>query len=151
MINKTQPYEKLIDYIKNNPNKGQTIPHADIEVIMGIPYRAVGCMHLNSQYGYQVQKANKKLTELSLRLEPIQGFGYRIIEDNQYVDSMRKAYNMGVRNIEKAKFIADNTDISALSVSEYNEFNNVLTKILNTQSTISIISKPNKQLKTTTP
>lgn len=149
MINKTQPYEKLVDYVKNNPQKGQTIPHADIEQIMGIPYRAVGCRHLNSQYGYQVQKANKKLTELSLRLEPIQGFGYRIIKDNQYVDSMRKAYNMGVRNIEKAKFIASNTDTSALTTTEKSEFDVVHKKVKDAHKTLSTILSPAS--KTNTP
>lgn len=142
MINKTQPYEKLVDYIKNNPHKGQTLPHADIEQIMGIPYRAVGCMHLNSQYSYQVQKANKKLTELSLRLEPIQGFGYRIIKDNQYVDSMRRAYNMGVRNIEKAKFIGDNTDVTTLTAKENAEFDAVYKKISDAHKSLVIIPSP---------
>lgn len=139
MINKIQPYEKLVDYIKVNPSKGQTLPHADIEQIIGVPYRAVGCMHLNSQYSYQVQKANKKLTELSLRLEPIQGFGYRIIKDNQYVDSMRKAYNMGVRNIEKAKFIGSNTDTTSLNAKENAEFNTVYKKIIDAHTSLAII------------
>jgi hypothetical protein len=151
MINKTQPYEKLVDYIKNNPNKGQTIPHADVEVIMGIPYRAVGCMHLNSQYSYQVQKANKKLTELSLRLEAIQGFGYRILRDNQYVDSMRKAYNMGVRNMEKAKFIGDNTDVTTLTAKENAEFDAVYKKVSAAHKSLVIIPSPTMKIKKNTP
>lgn len=141
MVKKIQPFEKLVKYIKKNPQKGLTIPHQDIENIIGIPYR-LQCRHVNSQYSYQVQKANKKLTELSLRLEPIQGFGYRIIEDNQYVDSMRKAYNMGVRNIEKAKFIADSADIKNLSGKDLKEFNDVYDKIVDTQAYISIIPSP---------
>lgn len=139
MINKTQPYEKLVDYVKSNPQKGQTIPHADIEKIMGIPYRALGCKHVNSQYSYQIQKANKKLTALALRLEPIQGFGYRIIKDNQYVDSMRRAYNRGVKSIDKAKFIADNTNVGALSGSDYQEFDAVYNKIIAAQGSLQII------------
>lgn len=141
MVNKVQPFEKLVKYIKKNPQKGLTIPHKDIEQVIGIPYR-MSCRHINNQYSYQVQKANKKLTEISLRLEPIQGFGYRIIEDNQYVDSMRKAYNMGVRNIEKAKFIADNTNIKGLNMKDLKEFNDVYDKIVDTQSYISIIPSP---------
>lgn len=147
MISKIQPYEKLVDYVKNNPQKGLTIPHTDIENIIGIPYRAHGCMHLNTQYSYQVQKANKKLTELSLRLEPIQGFGYRIIKDNQYVDSMRKAYNMGVRNIEKAKFIADNTNINVLSKKDYKEWETIHDKIVDAQTYLSVIPLPVKPIK----
>lgn len=142
MINKTQPYEKLVDYVKANPQKGLTIPHADIEQIIGVSYRATGCKHLNPQYSYQVQKANKKLTELSLRLEPIQGFGYRIIKDNQYVDGMRRAYNMGVKNIEKARFIADNTNVAALTATENAEFDNVYRKIEAAQTSLTIIPVP---------
>ena len=37
MVSKTQPYEKLVDYVKSNPQKGLTIPHTDIETIIGIP------------------------------------------------------------------------------------------------------------------
>jgi hypothetical protein len=143
MINKIQPYEKLVDYIKNNPQKGLTISHIDVEQILGIPYRK-NCHCLNSKYSYQVARANKKLTALSLRLEAIQGFGYRIIKDNQYVDSMRKAYNTGVRNIQKAKFIADNTDVSALSTKEYKEFDAVYTKIVAVQNSASIIPTTKK-------
>ena len=142
MTNKAQPYEKLVDYVKANPNKGQTISHADIEQIMGISYRVAGCLHLNSQYSYQVQKANKKLTELSLRLEPIQKFGYRIIKDNQYVDSMRKAYNMGIRNIEKAKFIGDNTDVTTLTTKENAEFDAVYRKISSAHKSLVTIPSP---------
>ena len=36
MTNKTQPYEKLVDYVKNHPQKGLTIPHADVEKILGV-------------------------------------------------------------------------------------------------------------------
>ena len=93
-----------MDYVKSNPQKGLTIPHVDIEKIINVPYRK-SCNCLNSKYSYQIAKANQKLTSLSLRLEPIQGFGYRIIQDNQYVDSMRKAYNTAVRYVEKAKEI----------------------------------------------
>ena len=150
MVNKVQPFEKLVKYIKNNAQKGLTIPHQDVENVIGIPYR-LQCKHINSQYSYQVQKANKKLTELSLRLEAIQGFGYRIIEDNQYVDSMRKAYNRGVRSIEKAKFIADNTDIQNLSKKDLKEFNDVYDKIVDTQSYISIIPSPIITKKSNTP
>ncbi len=133
MINKVQPYEKLVDYVKNNPQKGQLIPHADIEQIIGISYRK-GCNCLNSKYSYQVAKANKKLTALALRLEPIQGFGYRILEDNQYVDSMRKSYNMSVTNMEKARFIADGADVSILSAQELKEFNDVYDRIVQAQA-----------------
>ena len=94
---------------------------------------------VNSKYSYQIAKANQKLTSLSLRLEPIQGFGYRIIQDNQYVDSMRKAYNTAVRYVEKAKFIGDNTNISTLSSKEYKEFDNVYNKVIAAQSSLSII------------
>ena len=138
MVSKTQPYEKLVDYVKSNPQKGLTIPHTDIETIIGIPYRK-GCNCLNSKYSYHVSKANQKLTDLSLRLEPIQGFGYRIIQDNQYTDSMKKAYNTAVRYVEKAKFIGDNTDVSALSSKEYKEFDDVYGKVIAAQSSLSII------------
>lgn len=144
MINKTQPYEKLIDYVKNNPQKGLTISHADVEKILGVPYRK-GCHCLNAKYSYQVAKANEKLTALSLRLEAIQGFGYRIIKDNQYVDSMRKAYNTGVRSIQKAKFIADNADVSALSTKEYKEFDVVYNQIVAAQSSTSILPATKKK------
>ena len=53
MVSKTQPYEKLVDYVKSNPQKGLTIPHTDIETIIGIPYRK-GCNCLNSKYSYHV-------------------------------------------------------------------------------------------------
>lgn len=129
MVKKTQPYELLVNHVKANPVKGQTIPHADIENIMGIPYRVSGCNHANTRYSYHIQKANKVLTELHLRLEPIKGFGYRIIEDNQYVDSVRKAYNTGIKSFEKARFIADNTDGTHLSFDEYQEFKNVRDKV----------------------
>lgn len=129
MVKKTQPYELLVNHVKANPVKGQTIPHTDIENIMGISYKASGCNHANPRYGYHVQKANKILTELHLRLEPIKGFGYRIIEDNQYVDSIRKAYNTGVKSFEKAKFIGDNVDGTNLSFDEYTELKDVRTKV----------------------
>ena len=138
MVSKTQPYEKLVDYVKSNPQKGLTIPHVDIEKIINVPYRK-SCNCLNSKYSYQIAKANQKLTSLSLRLEPIQGFGYRIIQDNQYVDSMRKAYNTAVRYVEKAKFIGDNTNISVLSSKEYKEFDDIYNKVIAAQSSLSII------------
>jgi len=136
LIKKTQPYEKLVDYVKDNPQKGLTIPHTEIETIIGIPYKS-------SRYSYHVTKANDKLTQVSLRLEPINGFGYRIIQDNQYVDSMRKSYNMAVRNIQKAKFIADNTDVTTLNVGEHMEWHTVSLKIKNAQSALdAILPKP---------
>lgn len=138
MINKIQPYEKLVNYVKANPQKGLTIPHADIEQIIGVPYRK-SCTCLNSKYTYHVARANEKLTVLSLRLEPIPGFGYRIIKDNQYVDSMRKSYNMGVKYIEKAKFIADSTNTTTLSVKELKEFNDVLNKITTAQNSLRLL------------
>lgn len=149
MISKVQPFELLVDYVTNHAQKGLTIPHADIENIMNVPYRK-GCNCLNNQYSYQIQKANVKLTEMSLRLEPIQGFGYRIIKDKHYVDSMRKAYNMGVKSIEKAKFIADNTDVQALSKKDYTEWEDVFNKITDAQAYLSIIPSPviNKPKKT---
>lgn len=128
MIDKKQPYEKLIDYIKANPNKGLIIPHADIEQIIGIPYRK-NCNCLNSKYSYYVSKANNKLTQLSLRLESIQGFGYRIIEDKEYTDSMRRAYNTGVKYINKALNIGNNINKNMLTQPEVNEFNNVYSKV----------------------
>ena len=86
MVSKIQPYEKLVDYVKSNPYKGLTISHTDIEAIIGIPYRK-GCNCLNGKYLYHVSKANEKLTTFSLRLEAIPGFGYRIINDNEYINT----------------------------------------------------------------
>ena len=129
MVKKTQPYELLVNHVKANPIKGQTIPHVDIENIMGIPYKIPTCNHSNQKYGYHIKKANKILTELHLRLEPIKGFGYRIIEDNQYVDSIRKAYNTGVKSFEKAKFIGDNVDGTNLTYDEYTELKEVRSKV----------------------
>lgn len=145
MTNKIEPFEKLVDYVKKNPQKGLTIPHTDIEKIIGLSYRMPGCHHLNNQYSYQVSKANKKLTEMSLRLEAIQGFGYRIIKDNQYIDSMRKAYNMAVRNIDKAKFIADNTDTNNLSKTELAEYNTIFDEVKLARQTLSIIVTNSKK------
>ena len=67
-----------------------------------------------------------------------------------YVDSMRKAYNMGVKSIEKAKFIADNTDVQALSKKDYTEWEDVFNKITDAQAYLSIIPSPviNKPKKT---
>lgn len=136
MIKKIQPYEKLIEYVKNNPRKGLTIPHSEIETIIGIPYKS-------SRYSYHVSKANDKLTQVSLRLEPINGFGYRIIQDNQYVDSMRKAYNMAVRNIQKADFISNHTDITSLNIGEHMEWDTIATKIKRAKHTLEeILPKP---------
>ena len=123
-----QPYKKLVDYVKNNPQKGLIISHIDVEKIMGIPYKK-NCNCNNSMYNYNVTKANKILTTLSLRLEPIKGYGYRIIKDNEYVYSMQKAYNAGIKNIQKAKFIADNTNVNNLTHNELSIFNKTHNKI----------------------
>ena len=140
MNNKVKPYEKLVDYIKSNPKKGLTIPHTDIEKIIGVSYKK-SCNCLNKTYTYNVGKANEKLTTLSLRLEPITGYGYRIIKDNQYVDSMRKAYNTATRYIDKAIMIGDNTDIFKLTPDEYAEFDNVFKKVNNAKKTLSNLKK----------
>lgn len=147
MVNKIQPYEKLVDYVKSNPQKGLTIPHTDIERIIGVPYRK-GCNCLNNKYSYHVSKANQKLTLMSLRLEPINGFGYRIIEDNQYVDSMLKAYNTGVNYIRKARTIGESTNISTLTAKEYAEFDTVFAKVINAESCILPIAKNKKSHQT---
>ena len=136
MIKKIQPYEKLVEYVKNNPQKGLTIPHTEIETIMDVPYKSC-------RYSYHIAKANDKLTQVSLRLEPINGFGYRIIQDNQYVDSMRKAYNMAVRNIQKADFISNHTDVTSLNVGEHMEWHTVATKIKRAKHALEeILPKP---------
>ena len=57
---------------------------------------------------------------------------------------MRKAYNMGVRNIQKAKFISDNTDVSTLTVKENQEFDAVYKKIKDAYTSLTIISSPKK-------
>lgn len=141
MVNKVKPYEKLVDYVKNHPQKGLTIPHANVEQIIGIPYRKT-CYCLNSKYTNQVAKANERLTLMSLRLESIRGFGYRIINDNEYVSSMRKAYNMGVKNIRKAVTIANNTVVANLSPTELTEFQDVQKKINDVNYHMSIIPNP---------
>lgn len=123
-----QPYKKLVDYVVNNPQKGTVIPHSTIEQIMGVPYRK-SCNCSNSKYKHNVSKANKILTPLTLRLEPIPGYGYRIINDNEYIYAMRKAYNTGVKNIEKALFIGDNADISKLTQGELQLFSKTYNKV----------------------
>lgn len=137
MVNKVQPYEKLVDFVVSNPQKGMTIPHTEVEKTMGIPYKTDN--YFNKQYSYQVSKANEKLTQKSLRLEPIKGFGYRIINDNQYVDSMRKAYNAGVRSIKKARTIAHSTIVGNLSEEEYKEWREVSKKIKSAYLSMEII------------
>ena len=134
MINHTQhgaalqPYEKLIDYVKNNLQKGSIISHANIEQIIGISYRR-SCNCLSSTYKYNIQRANEKLTVFSLRLEPIQGYGYRVIKDNEYMHSMEKAYKTGVKYIKKAKFIGNYVNTTNLSPIELKYLNEVSNKI----------------------
>lgn len=130
-----QPYRKLVDYVINNPQKGLTIPHSTIEQIIGVPYRK-SCNCANSMYKYSISKANKTLTPLTLRLEPIPGYGYRIIEDNEYVYSMEKAYKDGVKSIKKAMFIGDCADVSNLTKSELHLFNQTYNKIQKTLKSI---------------
>lgn len=135
---KLKPYEKLINYVKTAPKKGTVISHTTIEQIMGVPYRK-SCNCLNHHYRYNVSRANDYLTSLSLRLESIQGFGYRIIEDKDYVKHMRKFYNTGVTYIQKAKTIADCTDLNSLSNKDYTEWAKIYGKIKNAQSKLSKI------------
>ena len=140
-VPKVQPFEKLVDWVKNNPQKGLTIPHADVEQILGVPYRkSCGC--LNSKYSYQVKKANEKLLQLALSLDPIQGFGYRILQDNQYVDVMRRKFNTGIKYILKAKEYGDCTNISGLSKKEYQEWENVFNTVTNASGYLSFIPSP---------
>lgn len=139
MIQKIQPWEKLVDYVKNNPQKGLTIPHSDIEQILGIPYRK-SCNCLNSRYSYHVKKANEKLLQLSLALDPIQGFGYRILNDNQYVDIMKRKFNTGLKYIQKAKEYGDNTDVTLLTKQEYNEWENTFNTIIDACNYLTFIS-----------
>lgn len=147
MAKTQQPFEKLVDHVKNNPSKGTLIPHADIEQILGITYRKpCGC--LNSKYAYQVKKANEKLLQSCLALDAIQGFGYRILEDNQYVDVMRRKFNTGLKYIEKAKEYADNTDVSKLSRTDYREWENTFNTISNACSYLSFIPSPVVPVKT---
>lgn len=141
MVNKSQPYEKLVDYVKNNPQKGLTIPHADIEKILGVPYRK-GCGCLNNRYSYQVKKANDKLLGLNLALDPIQGYGYRILKDNQYKDVMCRKFNTGIKYIFKAKEYGDNTDVSTLSPNEYKEWESVFNKVSDACTYLSLIPSP---------
>ena len=136
MVSKVQPYEKLVDYIKNNPQKGLTIPHTDIEQIIGVPYRK-GCGCLNGTYSYQVKKANEKLLSLCLALEPIQGFGYRILKDNQYVDVMKRNFNIGFKYIQKAKEYGDNTNIISLTKKQYAEWENAFSIITDAYNHLS--------------
>lgn len=141
MVSKTQPYEKLVDFVKNNPQKGLTIPHADVEKILNVPYRkSCGC--LNGAYSYQVEKAKEKLLQMSLALDSIQGFGYRILNDNQYVDVMRRKFNTGLKYIQKAKEYGDNTDISGLSKKDYAEWENTFNTITNACNYLSFIPSP---------
>ena len=140
-VPKVQPFEKLVDYVKNNAQKGLTIPHADVETILGVPYRkSCGC--LNSKYSYQVKKANDKLLQSSLALDSIQGFGYRILQDNQYVDVMRRKFNTGLKYILKAKEYGDNTDVNGLSKKEYLEWENTFNTITNASGYLSFIPSP---------
>lgn len=148
MITKVQPYEKLVDYVKQNPNKGQLIPHADVEQILGITYRK-GCGCLNGHYTRQVAKANEKLTPLALRLDPIQGYGYRILEDNQYADVMGRLYNTSVTFMEKARFVADGADVSNLSSQDLKRFNDIYNRIVSAQTALHRIPKPVATLKST--
>lgn len=141
LINKVQPYEKLVDYIKNNPQKGLTIPHADIEQILGVPYRK-GCHCLNSKYSYQVKKANDKLLTLGLALDPIQGYGYRILKDSQYKDVMRRKFNTAVKYMFKAKEYGVNTNVAALSATEYKEWEDIFNKVSNACTYLSLIPSP---------
>lgn len=148
MINKIEPYEKLVDYVKNNPQKGLTIPHTDIEKIMGVPYKK-NCNCINSNYSYQIRKANEKLLQLSLALESIQGFGYRILKDNQYVDVMKRKFNTGVKYIAKAKEYGEKANASVLTKKERKELLNVYNMVDNTYDYLSnmastINGKPNK-------
>lgn len=141
MVNQVQPFEKLVDYVRNNPQKGLTIPHADVEQILGVPYRkSCGC--LNSRYSYQVKKANDKLLSLALALDPIQGYGYRILKDNQYVDVMRRKFNTGLKYIQKAKEYGDNTSVTGLSKKEYAEWENTYDTITNACNYLSFIPAP---------
>ena len=141
MTNKIQPHEKLVDYVKNNPQKGLTIPHADVEKEMGVPYRK-GCGCLNSKYSYQVKKANEKLLTLGLALDPIQGFGYRILKDNQYVYVMRRKFNTGIKYILKAKEYGDNTNVAALNKKDYKEWDDAFNKISDACTYLSFIPSP---------
>lgn len=148
MITKVQPYEKLVDYVKQNPQKGQLIPHVDIEQIIGIPYRKV-CGCLNGKYSREVAKAIEKLTSMALRLDPIQGYGYRILEDNQYVDVMGRLYNTSITFMEKARFVADGADVSNLSAQDLKNFNDVYNRIVSAQTALHRIPKPVATLKST--
>lgn len=139
MVNKIQPFEHLVTHVTNNPNKGQTILHKDVENLIGIPYRKpCGC--LNNKYSYEVSKARRKLLPLGLTLEPISGVGYRILPDNQFVDVMRKKFNIGLKYIHSAKQYADNTDISALSLNDYNEWSAVNIQIIDACKYLSSIT-----------
>lgn len=123
-----QPDELLVKAILANPQKGLTISHTTMESIIGISYR-LPCGCLNSRYSYYISKANKKLTAMSLRIDTIAGYGYRILQDNQYADVMRKLYNTGVKYIEKAKDIGDNTDVTTMKPKEYKEWENAFKKV----------------------
>ena len=138
---KMQPFEKLVDWVKQNPTKGVIIPHADVETIMGVPYRK-NCGCLNSRYSYQVKKANEKLLQSALALDAIQGYGYRVMNDNQYVDVMRRKFNTGLKYILSAKEYGDNTNISALTGAEYKEWENTFNTITNACGYLSFIPSP---------
>ena len=130
-----RPHELLVTKVTQEMNSGNwkkphLISHSEMEKIIGID-RIKPCGCRNRKYTETISKANNELIGQNLLLQAVNGYGYRIVEDNMYVVSMKLLYNQAVKCINKAGYIRDNTNTSNLNSTELKEWTNVSNAINN--------------------
>ena len=97
---KKKKYELLVDVVSKYCY-GDTITHKDIESIIGEHYRT-------AKYNAVVNQAKKYLLQKhSKAIENVRGYGYRVIQPDDYVMHTLGHYKRGFNELQKGKDILD--------------------------------------------
>jgi hypothetical protein len=116
-------YWKLVRHVVNTHKPGDVIDDTEIEKVIGIDKTITDAktkeLHANNRYTSVCNNANKKLTQLQMRLKRVKGVGYRVLYLNEYgEDAMNgnfmKAYNL----LNCAKKTLDCVPLNKLSNSD---------------------------------
>ena len=100
VVKTKKKYELLVDVVSKY-DYGDTITHQDIESIIGEHYRT-------AKYNSVVNQAKKHLLENhSKAIENMRGYGYRVIQPDDYVKRSLCHYKRGFNEIQKGKDILD--------------------------------------------
>lgn len=87
---------------------GETIPHSEIEGILGEP-------HSSSKYFDLVRRANKNLLSHQKMMQNLRGVGYQIIEPDEYVGVAVHHYSKAFRRLKRGNDVLVNAPVACMS------------------------------------